>query len=131
MSREPSILTADKGGKEWRREERSDIMNKLPSSSSPAPPASASGPVKRAATGGNRTAGGGGLLSTRGRTGGDDTSKGTKEVRPSEKWRSAADEDDTYEYVRILHRSYGHGVTAVSEMPEQRRARQKQCKTTG
>ena len=114
-----------------RRGNIKETMNKVPSSLSPAPPTSAGGTVKRSLTGARTAGGGGGLLSTRGRTGGEDPTKGTREVRPSEKWRSAADEDENYEFVRLLHRSYAHGVTAVSETPEQRQARQKQCKTTG
>jgi hypothetical protein len=66
------------------------------------------------------------MFSTKGRGDVDSNNK-----RPSDKWLSSQEEQEDYDHVRILYRTFDHGVTALCETAEERQARAKQCKTTG
>jgi hypothetical protein len=86
-------------------------------------PAFITGDVKRKLAGGSQ--GRAMLMGTKGR-GDSDANK-----KPSDRWIASQEEQEEYDFVRMLYRSQDHGVTAISETAEERQSRAKQCKTTG
>lgn len=51
--------------------------------------------------------------------------------RTSDRWLLKDGDEEDYQFIRLLHRSHDHGITAACETADERYSRARLCKTTG